>query len=634
MGARHLLLFAALALTSVSVIGQDTLVKKAPLQGFSISGNYRFFGQHRFFTEAYPSSVVDDEPIFLTRRSILIGDATQLPELTLNLAGNPNPKTSFGTDLVVWNQNTGDFDYYRNLQLGVNLYGSFSTPIANVGVKAGGIHWHSMTPFTMRSFSGFNRFSLFERNPWDPQFKDPQQRYKEYHESGEISQDARWAEQAVQGIILDITELPFGLAINALYGKTQNAGSAFADLTNDQNESTGISFLKAFQNLIPNNVYAGRLIKTFGKHTISVNSFNRKSYSDLLAQDAITNNIHTTEFNLVWKKLSVYGELGLAQYDDVFQDLDPGEMGSLKIRSSKELTKIPMELHVFHISPNAINNNSEFVNTSIVEATSAAAGGDLLIGSNGVLQQTGSAMLGIGQMANNRQGVNLNTDIKLGTAMLSLGNGIAREIENRNSQVTFGHGINGLTISRFWRWSFPANVGPYNRTSVLYRGVFETVNLTDLDASGNVVNDKYFNNMEAQLKYRFNLLKRPSYLFYLGAFNSIQKEFSPITVFGPDAYVRYYSHQVENYYSVSNQLTVVQYLGWERALGSYDTQVDIDSERPINQEGIGVGLGLDYMIAKNTGLYVRHRYFWFEDKSFALDRFAGHESSVELKIFF
>jgi hypothetical protein len=621
-------------LIAVSAVAQDSTSKKAPLEAFNISGNYRFYAQHRYFTDPYAIAVANGDPVYLQRRSILVGDASQLPELTLNISGNPTAGTSFGTDLVVWNQNNGAFDYYRNLQLGINLYGNFTTPIGNVGVKAGGIHWHTMTPFTMRSFAGYNRYSVFERNPWDPQFKDIDKRYQDYHEKGAITQDERWGSQAFQGFMLDLTELPLGLSVNMIYGKTQNAGSAFADLSNDPNDSTSDAFIRFYQNTIPNTVLGGRLIKTFKKHTISLNTFNRRSYSDAAALDPINNEIHTSEFLFDFDKIAFSGEVGVGRYQDVYQDLGYGGMASLKINFNKTLTKIPFEIHAFHISPNVVNNNAEFVNTSVVEATSAAAGGTTLVGANGVLQQSGSAMLGIGQMANNRQGINLNTDINIGDLTIILGNGIAREIENRNSQITYGHTINGLTMSRFWRFAFPSNVGPYKRTSVLFRGVYETVNLADLSDNGEVVNDKYFNNIEAQIKYKFSLFKRPWYAFYLGAYNSVQTRFSPFTVFTEDAYIRYYSHQLENFYRIHPKLVIAQYLGYERAIANYATQVDIESGRPRNQEGIAVGMGFDYMMAKNTAIYLRHRYFRFEDKSYALDKFAGHETTIELKIYF
>ncbi|MCB0760030.1 MAG: hypothetical protein KDC12_00815 [Flavobacteriales bacterium] len=631
---RKILLYIAF-LSSVQVVAQTTEVKPFPLQGFNISGNYRFYAQHRYFTDPYAFQVVDGDPVYLQERSILIGDATQLPELTLNISGNPTPRTSFGTDLVVWNQNTGGFDYYRNLQLGVNLYGSFSTPLANFSIKAGGIHWHSMTAFTMMSFAGYNRYSIFERNPWDPIYRDVDRRYKDYYTKGAISQDTRWAQQAVQGVLLDITELPLGLAVNLVYGKTQNAGSAFIQQTSDPlADSTSGSFIQFFDNTIPNNAYAGRLIKTIGSHRVSFNTFNRISYSDAKATERIENHVYTLEGVFEGQKISVQGEFGFARYSDVIQDPGYGELATVKVKLHKKLIGLPLEIHAFRISPNAVNNNGEFVNTAITELPSAAAGSTTIIGANGVLTQTGSAMLGIGQMANNRQGLNLNTDIQIQKLKVILGWGVAKEIERLGNKITYGHTINGLTMSRFWRWSFPSNVGPYSRTSVLYRGVFETVELTDLGDNGDVVHDKYFNNIEAQVKYSFNLFGKPWYLFYLGAYNSAQPKFSAITVFNEDAYIRLYSHQVENYYHVHPKWVIAQYFGYERVVANYSTLVDLQSKRPRNQEGVAVGLGLDYQMAKNTFLFVRHRYFRFEDRSYELDRFAGHETTVEIKINF
>jgi hypothetical protein len=604
--------------------------KASPLESFSVSGNYRFFGQHRLFTDAYVSEVTDAGPVFLQDRNILIGDATQLPELTLNISGRPTSKTSFGTDLVVWNQNTGGFEYYKGLQLGINLYGSFSTKYANVNIRAGGIHWHVMTPLTMRSFSGYNRFSLFDRNPWDPQFTDINKRYTEYYQRGAITQDQRWGSQAVQGMILDLTEMPLGLAANLIYGKTQNAGTAFNPQLLEVNDSTANAFTRAYLNTIPNFVYGGRLIKNFKKHNVSLNTINHRSYADLLATQPIDNHVYTSEFNLIFDKMRFYGEVGMGKY----MAYKPGEMISVKANFDKKLTKLPFEVHYYRLSPNVVNVNAEFVNTTIQEVRPASAGSQPLIGANGVLQQSGSAMLGLGQMANNRQGININTDIKFEDLTITLGNGIAKEIENINSKITYGHIVNGLTMSQFWRWTFPANVGAYRRTSVLFRGVYESVMLTDLSDNGQVINDKYFNNMEAQVKYKFNLFGRPYHVFYLGAYNSIQPKFSPVTVFTEEAYIRLYAHQLEGYYNIHPKLVLAQYFGWERVIGNYSTQVDIVSQRPVNQQGLAIGGGIDYMLAKNTALYLRHRWFSFEDKSFSLEKFAGHETTIELKIQF
>ncbi|MEM7039545.1 MAG: hypothetical protein AAF570_21400, partial [Bacteroidota bacterium] len=334
----HRYLTYLLLLIAPAVAAQDSTVKKFPLQGFNISGNYRFYAQHRMFTDPYAFDIVNADPVYLTNRSILVGDATQLPELTLNISGKPSAKTSFGTDIVVWNQNNGLFDYYRNLQLGINLYGNFSTEYGNFGVKAGGIHWHSMTPFTMKSFAGYNRYSVFERNPWDPQFNEIDRRYEDYFSRGAITQDVRWGSQAFQGFIISGSELPLGLQFEALYGKTQNAGAAFNTILIDPNDSTSNAFIRFFENTVPNNVYAGRLMRQFGKHRISLNTWNRRTYTDDLATQAVDNRIHTTDFDLDFGKVFVSGEIGVGHYKDVFKDLGRGEMASLKVRFDKSLT--------------------------------------------------------------------------------------------------------------------------------------------------------------------------------------------------------------------------------------------------------------------------------------------------------
>jgi hypothetical protein len=55
---------------------------------------------------------------------------------------------------------------------------------------------------------------------------------------------------------------------------------------------------------------------------------------------------------------------------------------------------------------------------------------------------------------------------------------------------------------------------------------------------------------------------------------------------------------------------------------------------PLNQYGYSYGLGLDFDFNGRAGLYVRQRWFYFQDVNQFLDGFSGTESTVELKIFF
>ena len=91
---------------------------------------------------------------------------------------------------------------------------------------------------------------------------------------------------------------------------------------------------------------------------------------------------------------------------------------------------------------------------------------------------------------------------------------------------------------------------------------------------------------------------------------------------------------MEIYYAAQEDIIISSYAGVERTIGNYDTELDAVTDRPRNQYGYGYGLGLDFTLAKNTALFIRHRWFEFEDKSFSLDQFKGTETTLELKITF
>ena len=140
--------------------------------------------------------------------------------------------------------------------------------------------------------------------------------------------------------------------------------------------------------------------------------------------------------------------------------------------------------------------------------------------------------------------------------------------------------------------------------------------------------------MNLQAKYHPKAFGGKFYVYSLSKFSSVQKDWSPIPVFTDEAYVRQYSNELEAYYAFNSKLVFSSYLGIERTLGNYETETDEISLRPLNQFGEGYGLGLDYTIAKNTALFIRHRWFSFKDKSFDRDQFKGTETILELKITF
>ncbi len=577
------------------------------LKNFSVSGYYRFLANVRNLSDPYPE--LKNNP-----RTIFIGDDSQIPQLMFNITGKPTDKTTFLTDFYLWSPMTGRGmpENVKGLNLGVSLVGTHSTNIGNFKVLAGGINWYSLSPFTFYTNKGYNRYSIFERNPWDPNTKSVDARYETFYNNGALNQDRRWGQQAFQGIILEGNDLPKGFSGVLMYGKTQLNGG-FAPL--------------------PNTSYGGKIKKTFNNNFISFNTFNDKTYSDSVANKSLGFNIHSLEFLFNIKKLKFEGEVGAGRFYSETYNKGWGEAMSLKLLFPKEYTGIPIEVHAYQISPKVINNSSVFWNSSIREANpSSTATGSA--GSQVLLVPFASSMVQVGQMTNNRRGIELNTEFEIGKLKTSIGNSISEEIDNISSQITYGHPANNLTLSRFWRWGFPGGVGPYNNLTKVYRGVFETLYLTDIDGTGKPLNKKRFNTMELNMKYNTKIFRKDFYVYYLLTMASLQKKLSPITVFTEKAYLRTYYHQAEFYYRLMPKLMWTNYLGYERIIANYDTRVNVETRRPKNQTGLGYATGFDLMMSKNAGLYLRQRWFSYKDRSFPLDHYKGSETTVEIKIFF
>ena len=599
------------------------------LYNFKVGGVYRFFSTYTANTTQYVLNPVTRDTA--RKKSIFVGDDSQLPNLTLNFSGRPDKKTAWGFDLYVFQFMDGNIKptygvgqvspakrapvfsprvgtrlgSNMGLLLGMNLYGSMETALGTFSVKTGGIHWASISDLTLAGFTGYNRFILFERNPWDPITGTVSKRYSKYYASGNINQDTRWGERAFTGTIIEATGLPKNLGLKLLYGKTELNGG----------------FLT-----IPNLSYGGQLRHEHKGVFFAFNTFNNITYTDSLNNEHIGFNIGTleTRFSII-RGIEVKAEAGFGRYYNPYQTSKWGEAINAKIFFSPKRYKVPLEMHFFRVSPNVVNNNAIFWNVAVQEVRNNIPAGS--VGSSAVLLPFASAITAVGQFTNNRQGINLNTEWHIGKLKLSVSNAISGEIEALTSLISFTHPVNQFTRSRFWRWTFPAEVGPYQRYNKIYRDVYDKVNLSDTAA-------KRFNTLEFQAKHHTRLWLRDLYINMIGNYSSVQSKWSPFTVFNETAYLRHYSTQLEAYYALTSRLVLAQYAGYERMICNYKTETDAVTGRPRNQQGWGYAIGIDYDIARNTALFVRHRWFGFEDFSFQNDIYKGREIVVELKVAF
>lgn len=577
---------------------------KEALSSVQIGGYYRFFTNFRKLNEAYPHLAAN-------RNNIFVGDDSQIPELMLNITGNTSARTQFGTDLFLWSPMTGagQVENVKGLNLGVSLYGQFSTNQGSFSIRTGGINWFMLSPFTFQSNKGYNRYSIYERNPWDPNTAQIDGRYNDFYASGAINQDQRWGNQAFQGLIVEGAQLPHRLSFSTMVGRTQLDGG---------------------NSPVPNFSYGGKLKKEFAGNTnyIAFNTFNNRSQTDSVKANYAGFNMGTLEFQYLWNGYQVYGEMGLGRRFNEAEKTKFGEALSLKI-TRKVADRFPVEMHLYRISPEIFNNSSIFINSSIQQTTQRNAA------NQPVLMPVSSAIVPVGQITNNRQGVELNAQLDFGRFKNNIGYSNSMELENLSTQITYSHPFNNLALSRFWRWDFPSEVGPYNQLNKIYRSVFETLTLTELDSTGRApLYRKFFNSIEINSKYKTTLAGKELYIFYLGTFNSAQNQWSPITQFSEKALIRTYDHQAEMYWKLTDKLVWNNYASFERIIANYSTAVDVKTRRPKNQHGFSFATGFDRQLSKHVGLYVRQRWMYYKDTSFELDRYKGWETTIELKAFF
>jgi len=616
------------------LLGMFPKAEPAPLRQIAVNGFYRFFATYTDMKDEY---LLVPDGNFMTRdRTLFIGDDTQLPNLWLNIAGRPNAKTSFGMDVFAFQFLDGDVNQtYGNqvadslrppvynprsgtrlgenfgLNLGINMYGTYSGKLGTFKASMGGTHWYYLSDLTFASFRGYNRFTLFERNPWDPVEKSIGDRYDKFYQDGATQQDTRWGNRAFHGLIIEGMALPKDMSFSLLYGKTELNGGIISN---------------------PNFSVGGRIKKGSPTNFFSYNTFNSRTYTDSLNNASIGFNIHTLEARKKIGDFKLHAELGAGRFYSPTYNESWGEALNVKLTTPKKYTGIPIEFHYFRIAPEVINNNAIFWNTAIVEANAS----QVPIGEDGatqVLTPFASAVVPIGLMTNNRTGFNLNAEHQIGKLKLGAGYGFSSEITPISNAITYSHAVNQLTRSRFWRWNFTPDVGPYNRYSKVYRDAYETVNLRD-DSLGVAVNKKHFSGAEIQGKYQAKLFNKNINMLFLGRYHTVQPKFSAFPRFNEKAYLRIYSSEFELYYQLGKKFMFSNYFGYERTIGNYDTEVNSETRRPRNQEGVGVGSGFELSLGKNAVFIFRHRVFAFQDFSFKLDQFKGSESLVEVKVFF
>jgi hypothetical protein len=622
-----------------SVAPDTTEALRARPQPLTVFGYYRLLLYYRNMGNPYPNL----EPF---ERAYGVGDGYREPMLSVSVLGRPNGRASFGTELFLFTPYDGTDDFETNqlsLNLGINFFGNFRTEVGNFGVRAGGIHWYNLSPFTIGVYQVLDRYSIFDRTPWEG--VDGIGKYSNYFETGETNPgDQRWNFQAFQGLIVDGRELPGEIGFDAFWGKTQPNGGlpgAVVDPTEtveNPGDAGDVPTYEGFSGearVLPSFITGGRLQKAFGDNLVGLNSiYSYRTLDSLRADERREYQVHTGSFDTYVRGVNISGELGASRFESPTYDAKWGEALMVRTRVPADYTYVPLDVQLYQVGRHFFNENGEIAtgNNPEIQVDPRC---DVVAGAG----SAGGLITQVNQLAHNRRGVNFNTAWGAGPAKLGVGWGLAHELAPTTSVLSYIHRINGLAVSRIYN-PFPAEAicatqfGPLGRKYSFFRGIFERVQTTDVDPiTGIPTTRKYFHAVDLTAKFRTRVLDRPLYLFYLGSFGSANRA-AQLVPRDDDTYLFVQYHEFDVYYQLLEDFILAGYFGVENARGGRFTVANEETGEPRDQRGLGIGLGFDWAIASNAGLYVRHRWLDFEDRSFAEDNYSGRELTLELKVFF
>jgi hypothetical protein len=662
--------------------GSAQNTKRAWFKAIHASGWARFYPFYRNMKTAYDIPPTNGLTLPVTLNA---DDGYQQPLMLFKLEGSPSAKTSFETELQFSNllkrttTLTDSTGKYANLYVIFKLQGAVDTKFGRFKIIAGGgANWYRLSPSTLWGYQ--YRDDLFERYPWDPEGHDFTGRYNAAYSGGDIPRDQRFGMQAVQGVILEGTSLPAGFDAAVLYGKTTTSGGFQSYLTKT-----------------PQNIFATRIGKAFGLHKLGFNYFDQYGYtgnqvvykkikhgsdSVYIEDNRISQLVTTVDARLEFKKISFFTEIGGGSYfDNLHNDGVKdnaktgeenvgqykriwGETAFLEMSTKKELTGIPLKMAIYRISPHVVNNSSSVSNTSVEQAKPTPAVPD-----NYYTNYYDGMVTDVGQLANNRQGLNVSGTKKFNNLLAKVELGIAQELVNlvgdiRNgarantvigngadslskvpftNSITYEHKLNGLTRSRFG--FYQRFEGPYNRIHSIFRRTYENIAITDTI----VDYKKSFSTLNLELKYKFYFLGKELILMNYNNYSSVQDQWSPVPIFTDKAFLRIFYEEFLAFYAIHPKLTLVGFAGTERVKGNQRTELADEkgnllkkggrlvagpNGKPIDQTGYGYGLGFDYNFNSRASLHIRNRWFSQEDANFVRDAFKGFETTLEFKVFF
>lgn len=606
-----------------------------------ISGVTRFLTIYRSMQESYVDMINADKNFSFTDYPLAsvgsnAGANGAYPMLELNLQSKLTRDFDFSIGYSLSHTFSGNLTeglaQNINAVQNLNFKASHRADWLKSTIYAGEVLWTNLSRFTMGQPE--YRDNYFNRLPWD-WYRNSFTRYSEYYSLSNNIGQQQLGNSPLQGFIGEFEVLPLQLNFKALYGRTNRSVALSKSVAGFPSYTQGYRVEK----LIFERQIRGKA---------GLNFYQKSAEVDFTGGLIDRNTVGSLDFGLkVANKVNVSGEFGYGKLENPYFDALPNDNGTgaggvLKLEFDRRAVLWPFSVEYYHIQNNLVSLDGGILNSN----KGAVDGG---FATEAIYDNVRFTNISneVGQLANNRSGVNLKLEATIKDLKVQFGYSISQELSNAGDTITIQHRVNPFSRSRFRPW-FQAG-GPYARIKSAWMRTFETITI------GNEFYDPTnrellgFNTIELFLKYKLKLGKKHELvLLNFTSVNSVKEGFNVFSNIDKNTYTTVLFDDFTAAFKLTEKITLVGYYGIENFRGSIRTNLSPDKaavydalgnptnteDRIINQWGSSYAAGIDYDFNKTTSLHLRSKYMTHEDKNFTKDKFSGFETNLELKIFF
>jgi outer membrane protein W len=630
-----------------------------------ISGVTRFLTIYRQMDESYLDMINGDKNFSFSDYPVANAGTSQnggYPMLELNLQSKLASNFDFSVGYSMGHSFTGNVTegvaQSTTITQNLNFRASHRASMLKSTVYAGEVLWTNLSRFTMGQPE--YRDNYFERLPWD-WYRKSFTRYQEYYSLSSNIGQQQLGRAPLQGFIAELEWLPMQVNFKALYGRTNTSVALSSSL---------VGFPSITQGFRLEKVIFERQIRGVA----GLNFYQKRAQTAITGGIKDYNTIGAFDFALkVLNKVNISGEFGYGKIENPYYadstvinggDDGSGAGGVLKFEFDKRAVLWPFSVEYYYIHKNLVSVDGSIINSN----TNMHTGGyntELIYDAT----LMGNVSNEVGQLANNRSGVNLKLEATLKDFRVQFGYSASQELTNISDTITMQHRVNAFSRSRFRPW-FQAG-GPYGRIKSNWFRTFETIDIgnefynpnqqeaikkvgTEIDsiAGSNERALLGFNTIELLLKYKKKIGKKHEIvLLNFSSINTVKEGFNAFSNIDDNTYTSLLFNDFTVAFKLTEKVSLVGNYAIERFKGSERTNLspdvaaayeDLDNptvasntkQRIIDQTGQAYAAGVDYDFNKTTSLHLRTKYMTHEDKNFTRDKFSGYETTFELKIFF